>query len=136
MKNSFEQSSTWAAAGGWVVITRLASVHLADGQAAKKGSEESVAVKSCWEGWPGDSKDIFTQKAVFANYYTAMAVIGANAGQLCRNVCRVGSREARILTSTSSASLSTTSSSEAQEALKHVDRLDRNRVSTLLTDVF
>ena len=51
-----------------MVITRLASVHLADGQAAKKGSEESVAVKSCWEGWPGDSKDIFTQKAVFANY--------------------------------------------------------------------
>ena len=68
MKNSFEQSSTWAAEGGWVVITRLASVHLADGQAAKKGSEESVAVKSCWEGWSGDSKDIFTQKAVFANY--------------------------------------------------------------------
>ena len=68
----------------------------------------------------------------------------ANDGQLCRNVCRVGSREARILTSTSatnasstsSASLSTTSSSEAQEALKHVDRLDRNRVSTSLTDVF
>ena len=113
-----------------MVITRLASVHLADGQAAKKGSEESVAVKSCWEGWPGDSKDIFTQKAVFANY---------NDGQLCRNVCRVGSREARILTSTSatnSASLSTTSSSEAQEALKHVDRLDRNRVSTSLTNVF
>ena len=108
-----------------MVITRLASVHLADGQAAKKGSEESVAVKSCWEGWPGDSKDIFTQKAVFANY---------NDGQLCRNVCRVGSREARILTS--SASLSTTSSSEAQEALKHVDRLDRNRVSTSLTNVF
>ena len=68
----------------------------------------------------------------------------ANDGQLCRNVCRVGSREARILTSTSatnasptsSASLSTTSSSEAQEALKHVDRLDRNRVSTSLTNVF
>ena len=113
-----------------MVITRLASVHLADGQAAKKGSEESVAVKSCWEGWPGDSKDIFTQKAVFANYNDG------NDGQLCRNVCRVGSREARIPTSTSSASLSTTSSSEAQEALKHVDRLDRNRVSTLLTDVF
>merc|ERR1719500_308317 len=59
-------------------------------------------------------------------------------GGVARNVCRVGSREARILTSTpatnvsstSSASLSTTSSSEAQEALKHVDRLDRNRDGT------
>merc|ERR1711953_721222 len=49
-------------------------------------------------------------------------------GGVARNVCRVGSREARILTS--SASLSTTSSSEAQEALKHVDRLDRNRDGT------
>merc|ERR1712186_149920 len=59
-------------------------------------------------------------------------------GGVARNVCRVGSREARILTSTpatnasstSSASLSTTSSSEAQEALKHVDGLDRNRDGT------
>merc|ERR1712226_23871 len=57
-------------------------------------------------------------------------------GGVARNVCRVGSREARILTSTSAtnvsptSSLSTTSSSEAQEALKHVDRLDRNRDGT------
>merc|ERR1712066_951398 len=51
-------------------------------------------------------------------------------GGVARNVCRVGSREARIPTSTSLAFLSTTSSSEAQEALKHVDRLDRNRDGT------
>merc|ERR1711934_1143743 len=57
-------------------------------------------------------------------------------GGVARNVCRVGSREARILTSTSAtnasptSSLSTTSSSEAQEALNHVDRLDRNRDGT------
>merc|ERR1712032_1116190 len=55
-------------------------------------------------------------------------------GGVARNVCREG----RILSSGSSTSLiptslaflSTTSSSEAQEALKHVDRLDRNRDGT------
>merc|ERR1711971_841815 len=55
-------------------------------------------------------------------------------GGVARNVCREG----RILSSgsptslipTSLAFLSTTSSSEAQEALKHVDRLDRNRDGT------
>merc|ERR1712025_592613 len=48
-------------------------------------------------------------------------------GGVARNVCREG----RILSSTtSSAFLSTTSSSEAQEALKHVERLDRNRDGT------
>merc|ERR1711971_617827 len=46
-------------------------------------------------------------------------------GGVARNVCREG----RILSSGSSTSLaflSTTSSSEAQEALKHVDRLEKN----------
>merc|ERR1712181_127029 len=60
-------------------------------------------------------------------------------GGVARNVCREG----RILSSgsptsglipTSLAFLSTTSSSEAQEALKHVDRLDRNRVGTMRLD--
>merc|ERR1719305_1687648 len=51
-------------------------------------------------------------------------------GGVARNVCRVGSREARILTSTSATNVSPTSSAEAQEALKHVDRLDRNRDGT------
>merc|ERR550519_3195517 len=55
-------------------------------------------------------------------------------GGAVRNVCREGrilsSGSPTSLVSTSSASLSTTSSSEAQEALKHVDRLDRNRDGT------
>merc|ERR1711971_1513138 len=61
-------------------------------------------------------------------------------GGVARNVCREG----RILSSgssptslipTSLAFLSTTSSSEAQEALKHVDRLDRNRDGTSIADM-
>merc|ERR1712222_70569 len=65
---------------------------------------------------------------------SSQVMLGGVASQLCRNVCREG----RILSSGSSTSLiptslaflSTTSSSEAQEALKHVDRLDRNRDGT------
>merc|ERR1712183_34340 len=55
-------------------------------------------------------------------------------GGVARNVCREGrilsSGSSTSLIPTSSAFLSTTSSSEAQEALKHVDRLDRNRDGT------
>merc|ERR1719174_3253617 len=55
-------------------------------------------------------------------------------GGVARNVCREGrilsSGSSTSLIPTSSAFLSTTSSSEAQEALNHVDRLDRNRDGT------